>query len=314
MARYFITGSTGYVGSHLMARLAGLPDTTVIGLSRKGAVREEGRLLFQGDLLLDNLEAVLSEARPDVIFHTVGINPLAPFEDQMRVHAEGTRRLLSAVGELPEKPVVVVTGSAAEYGLRSEPVSEEALTRPEGEYGICKLAQTHIALTYARRYEIPVRVARIFNVYGHTMPGLVVASLASQIAAGERKQSAGPAVIQAMNLESARDFVHVDDVVSAMLAMAALPLPDASRNEPWGEIFNVATGEATPIRKVFETLLSLSTLRDPQVEVRADQRPDMSRADIAKIGQRTGWAPAVSLVDGLKQELDYWRNRVEALV
>ncbi len=308
MRRVLVTGSSGYIGSHLLEKLAACPDTLAFGLSRQGAARREDRVVLQGDLLMDDIGAVLTEVRPDVIFHSVGVNPLAPFEAQMRVHAEGTRRLLQALAENHLKPVVVVAGSAAEYGLRDEAVNEDSTPRPEGEYGICKLAQTQIALTYARRYEIPVRVARIFNVYGHTMPSLVVASLASQIAALEH-QAPGSPVIKAINLASARDFIHIDDVVAALLALADLPA-----GEPWGQVYNVASGESVPIRRVLEILLAASTLTHPEVEVRADQHPDVSRTEITKIRQFTDWQPTVPLADGLREELDYWRHRVAALV
>lgn len=313
MRRFLVTGSSGYIGSRLLERLAARPDTLAYGFSRQGSVRREGQIVFQGDLLLDDIGAVLTETRPEVIFHSVGVNPLAPFEEQMRVHAEGTRRLLQALADHHLKPVVVVAGSAAEYGLRDEAVNEDSMPRPEGEYGICKLAQTQIAMTFARRYEIPVRVARIFNVYGRTMPSLVVASLASQIAALElgraRKQATGSAAIHAINLASSRDFIHIDDVTAAMLALADLPV-----REPWGGIYNVASGESVPIRRVLELLLKASTLENPEVEVRADQHPDVSRAEIIKIRQYTDWQPTVPLADGLREELDYWRHRVEALV
>ena len=305
MKRYLITGSTGYIGSRLMDRLAGQPETMLYGLTRNDEANTPERLQLKADLVIDEIEHLLRQARPDVIFHAVGASPLASFQDQMLAHVEGTRRLMQAIADTEQKPHVIIVGSAAEYGLRLEAVNEDAQPQPEGDYGVCKIAQHYIARSFARRYDIPVTCARVFNVYGETAPGLVVASLASQVAS---IQQGAPPVIEAQNLASARDFIHVDDVVEALLAL--------SEQTPakGGETFNVASGVATRVKQVLELLLKEAAIEDVEVHANGPQTSDVSRADISRIYKHAGWRPRITLPEGMARELEYWQTRQKAPV
>lgn len=310
--RVLVTGSNGYIGGGLTRRLMQCPDTEVFGFNRTHDAKLQPGHCLADDLLDVDLRNWLSQIQPDVIYHCIGASPKSSFENQLRINAEGTRRLLQALVDAGLRPTVIIVGSAAEYGLRNEPVDENTPCQPEGEYGIAKLAQTQIAQSYARRYELPVIIGRVFNVFGQTGQHLAVASLASQIAQVELLSPACPE-LRVFNLKSRRDFVHIDDLVSALMALSAL----APKNKQSGQIYNIASGQSTALYTVLERLLDQSKLSETQrqqlqLEEQAPQQADCSWANIAKISQQTGWQPQVSLDAGLIRELDYWRAHLEA--
>lgn len=310
--RILVTGSGGYIGTHLAQRLLQLPDAEVYGLNRRPDPHLPLDHQLEGDILDVDLLGWLGDVRPHLIFHAIGTRSKSPFSNQLMVNVEGTRRLLQAFVDLEQRPKVVVLGSAAEYGLRDVPVDEMAVCQPEGEYGIAKLAQTQIAQSFARRYDLPVIVARIFNVYGQTERHLAIASLAHQIV---RAEEAFPesSEVHAHNLRSRRDFIHIDDVVDALIALAA----NTSLNETSGQIYNIAAGHSIPLSRILDRLLqdahmSKQDLKRVVLRVHGTQREDVSWADITKLRQHTGWTPRISLNEGLKRELEYWRQQLRA--
>lgn len=309
--RILVTGSTGYIGSHLSQALRTQSNVTLYGLNRSPDVCLPNHQQHCASLLKTNLNGWLDEIQPHTIFHCIGASPQSPFAEQLQLHAEGTRRLLEAATRLAHPPRVVLIGSAAEYGLRANPVDEDTLCQPQGEYGVAKLAQTHLAQSFARRFDLPVIIGRVFNVYGQTPPHLAVASLAWQIAQAEL-QPKQPNILRVFNLLSQRDFIHVKDVVQALLALSAL-----TQDEHWqGEVFNVASGQPTELQMVLDRLLALSPqfsqARDLQVMRQGPQTVDTSWADIGKIQRLTGWQPTIDLDTGLEEELAFWRAQGQA--
>lgn len=312
--RILVTGSTGYIGGHLVRHLLTVPDADIFGFNRNADKRLPAERFMEGDILTANLQPWLAEIRPQVIFHVTGTSPKALFEQQLLLNAEGTRRLLQAVVDSGQKPKVVIVGSAAEYGLRHEPVDENAVCLPEGEYGISKLAQTQIAQAFARRYNLPVIIGRVFNAYGHGQRHLVIAALASQIAQAEARFPE-PSEVHVQNLRSKRDFIHVDDIVEALLHLSNLE----EHNQTSGQVYNIASGRSTAISTILDELLDLTQLsRDElkrvELKLHGRQQEDTSWADIGKIVQHTGWVPKISLEEGLKRELNYWRSQAAAAV
>jgi len=305
--RILITGSTGYLGQHLTQRLLPSSQVELYTLNRAYDVRIPAERSLEGNLLTTNLLGWLNDVKPDVVFHCIGTEARAPFEHQLQIHAEGTRRLLQALIDNGQSPKVIITGSAAEYGLRDEAIDENNFCRPDGEFGISKLAQTLVAQSFARRYDLPVVIGRIFNVYGQTPRHLTVASMASQIAHAEMV-SPDYSELHVYNLRSRRDFIHIDDVVDALIALSNLP----TRHEMSGQVYNIGSGASTSISAILDILLDAShldrdALKKVSMRLHGVQQEDNSFADITKIRQHTDWEPHVSLERGLRRELNFWR-------
>ncbi len=310
--RWLVTGVNGFVGGHLVARLAEA-DASVWGTVRPGTPATAGYAPLQADLLDPSaVEAAVAQARPDRIVHLAAQSSARDSWDDpagtLGTNLLGLLHLLEAVRRQGLLPRVLVVGSSDEYGAPEAegPVAEDTPLRPVSPYAVSKLAQGYLALQYALAHGLPCVRTRTFN---HTGPGrgagFAESSFARQIAeieAGRREP-----VIRVGNLDVVRDFSDVRDVVRAYLLLVERGTP--------GEVYNVASGSGVSMGEILERLLQLSPAR---VEVRRDPtllRPaDVPRivGDAEKLRRATGFVPEIPLERTLADLLAYWRERVAA--
>jgi GDP-4-dehydro-6-deoxy-D-mannose reductase len=312
--RAFVTGATGFAGSHLIDDLiAG--GHQVFSLVHAGSSHQpipESALCqgIAGDLLdRDGLKKAVHHAHPDVIFHLAGqASPALSWKDPaltLTINSVGTANLLEAAVALGRPRVVVVT-SAEIYGqVRPEilPLTEETPARPDHPYGVSKAAAGQLVAIYRQRYQLPVVEARPFNHIGPRQTlGFVVPDFASQLAA--IKLGRQEATISVGNLNAERDFSDVRDVVRAYRRLAEAGRP--------GESYLICSGQAVPIHYLLTTLIELAGV---DVEIRYDperMRPSDTPTlygSYAKLQQDTGWRPEVHLRQSLADALQEWLER-----
>jgi GDP-4-dehydro-6-deoxy-D-mannose reductase len=312
----FITGIAGFAGSHLAKFLVTHTELDVSGLIHKRTENvshlKEQLELHRGDLFDPlSIGKILSEAKPDYIFHLAG-EPNVPLSysspwETFECNVLTQLNLLEAVRELAPRARVLIVGSAEEYGLvRSEdlPVREDTPLRPDSPYGVSKIAQDMMGLQYHLRYDMPVIRARAFNHIGARQTERFVASaFARQIAAIEAGLE--PPIISVGNLSAERDFTDVRDTVRAYYLLL-------QHGEP-GEVYNIGSGVAHSIDELLDILLSFVDIKiDIQVDS-ARLRPSdvpIRRCDYSKLHAATGWEPSIPFEKGLEYTLDYWRDKV----
>lgn len=310
MRTILVTGSTGYVGRHLIRRLqrrfGAEGNFRIFGLSRHGDPDAQGWTSYAGDLLLPDLPRLLEELQPDVIFHTASTPPHEPLEEQMRTHVMGTRHLLQALVDTQVDARVVIPGSCAEYGHQPEPVTETTPLQPDTEHAISKIAQTHLALHYVNHYQLDVVIGRVFHVYGlNPNSKKLIASLAAQLVRFEKAYPAFPK-LHVRNLWAERDFIHIEDAADALITLA-----EKGRA---GNIYNISANQAIPVQELVDILLRYARVRHVEVVASGDKKHDFCQGRSQKITAHTGWKPHVSLEDGLKKELDFWRKELVYLL
>ncbi|MGH2517120.1 MAG: GDP-mannose 4,6-dehydratase, partial [Ktedonobacterales bacterium] len=193
------------------------------------------------------------------------------------------------------------------YGLvhpDENPIREDCLPRPANPYAVSKVTQDLYGYQYFAAYGLPVLRVRPFNHFGpRQTDAFVIASFAHQIALIESGQAAP--VLLVGNLDAQRDFLPVEDVVRAYIAIATSGQPGAA--------YNIGSGQACSIRQILDALLALATV---PIEVRTDParlRPadvPLLVADTARIRTDTGWTPSDDLDAALQRTLDYWRQIV----
>lgn len=315
--RVFITGATGFAGSHLVDLLLD-EDHHVLALvheatSHQGLPQHERIQPVTGDLLdPDALAAAVKQARPDIIFHLAGQayparSWLEPAQT-IAVNTGGTANLLRAAAEYGRPRVVVVT-SAEIYGPISSddlPLTEQTQPHPRHPYGVSKLAAGELARAYWERYELPVVEARPFNHIGpRQAAGFVVPDFASQLAAIRLGRS--EPVIRVGNLEPQRDFTDVRDVAAAYLRLAEAGQP--------GQPYLICSGRPVTIRTLLETLIELNGIK---VDVVTDEQR-LNPSDIPclfgsydKIAADTGWQPRIHLRQSLADALADWEARLRS--
>jgi nucleoside-diphosphate-sugar epimerase len=190
----------------------------------------------------------------------------------------------------------VMTGTCAEYDTDLGYLRESGPTRPATLYAAAKLSLGMIAAIRAGQLGIGFSWARLFYLYGpqederRMVPSLIRALLENK----PFKASSGRQV---------RDYLHVDDVASALGALAA-----ARANGT----FNVCSGEPVPVRELMGTLGRIAGRPDI---IRFGELPDREWeppficGDSSRLRTATGWTPAYELEAGLRQTYDSWASR-----
>ena len=316
--RVFVTGATGIVGSWL-----------VKGLLRRGAsvvtlVRDwdpQTELVRSGDILrtsvvngrledYDTLERAINEHEIDTVFHlgaqpivsTALRNPLPTFEANVR----GSYNLLEAcrVHRSLVSRVVIASSDKAYGDGPSLPYTEDMPANGKHPYDVSKSCTDLIALSYAHTYDVPVTVARCGNIYGggdlnwsRIVPGTI-----RSLWLGERP------VIRSNGL-FIRDYIFVDDVVDAYIALAE----QTGRAGVDGEAFNFSPESKVSVLEITAAIQRAMERTDlePVIldQVRAEIRDQY--LDSAKARQVLGWAPRHTLDQGLQKTIAWYRRFLE---
>lgn len=300
--RVLVTGGTGMVGAALIRRLVGDGHhVTLLVRVESNRVRlqavEERMGFVVGDIRdAASVHAAVQEAKPELVYHlasTAFNPPTISAQAHLDTITLGTLNLLEALkGDAGVQ--VIAAGSAAEYGSGSR-LREEQPLRPATVLGAAKAAAALLLQAYARRYGMRTVVLRLFTPYGPwEHPGrLVPHTVCSALDGRDVPLTRG---------EQQRDFIYLDDVVDALLAAAARPLPP-------GSVFNIGSGIGVPVRTVVERVLELMGNPVKPLVGALPTRPDEIRemsADITAARMHLGWQPRTSLTEGLEKAITWW--------
>jgi GDP-4-dehydro-6-deoxy-D-mannose reductase len=313
--RIFMTGMSGFIGSHLASHLAGEGHDVWGTYYIKGELGSlkalKGRVRAVHCDVRDRrgLRAAVARARPDRVYHLAAQSfPTVSWAYPaltMETNAGGTINLFEALRWLKLEPRVLVAGSSAVYGFVTPdevPVGEDHPMRPLHPYGVSKVAQEMLAFQYFKNFGIWSSTARIFNTTGPGKVHDVCADFASQVARIEAKRQKNPMSVG--NLQPRRDITDVRDQVRGLEAIM-------ERGEP-GQSYNLSSAKAVSIREVLDRLVALSTTK---IEVKVDKkllRPTdepVIMGDNRKVVRATGWRPKIPISKTLEDTLNHWRNR-----
>jgi len=296
--RVLITGGSGFVGQWLGRALLARGDAVFAG-ARRGAPttgvlsNDERKAICWTSLDLvsdDSVRAAVETSAPDWLVHLAGIAspveanaaPIHAFE----VNALGVLRVLDAIGRSGGKTRVLVVGSAEQYGAHQAseyPLVETAAQQPLTPYAVSKAAQELIALQAFRASGTSVIATRSFN---HSGVGHGERYLLPTLVRRARELPREGGVLRIGNGDVRRDYLHVQDVVAAYLALLESGTP--------GEVYNVSSGVGVPVRQLAERVLvrlgvAAEISSDPAL-ARATDVP-LLIGDNRKLRQATGWAP-----------------------
>lgn len=240
-----VTGAAGFVGANLVRRLVHdghevhllvHPDSEhwrLDGVAGHAALH---------DVDLEDRDAVarvMGRVGADWVFHAAA-HGAYPYQTDLRKMIDtnllGTINLVEAALASGFE-AFVHTGTSSEYGVKDHGPAEDELPEPNSHYAVTKAAATLYCRHMAQAHAAPIRVLRLYSVYGpweeptRLMPRLVVEGLR-----GRWPPMANPA--------TARDYVYTEDVVDAYLAAATVP-----DQEP-GAVYNIGTGVQTSLQQV----------------------------------------------------------------
>src|SRR5581483_8961868 len=302
-----VTGGAGFIGSHIVDTLVERGDSVRVlddlsaGFAENVNPKAE---LIQGDVA--NAPTVAAAvAGAEVVFHEAAHKAVLrsvehPLEtDTANTH--GTLTVLKCALDAGVRRVVYASSSSIYGGAEQLPTPESAPARPRSPYAVSKLAGEHYCRVFAELYGLETVALRYFNVYGpRQRPDSMYAAVIPLFIDALRRGTVP--TVHGDGLQT-RDFAFIADAVEANLAAAEAPADACS-----GNVYNVAGGAAHSLLDLLETLGSILRVKpDPEhTDARAgDVRH--SRADLSAAARDLGYRPAVDLVAGLRETVN-WRS------
>jgi UDP-glucose 4-epimerase len=299
--RAVVTGGAGFIGSNLVDALVARGDEVVVvddlSTGKRENVNSEARLV-ELDIRSPELADAFADARPEVCFHLAAQADVPTSVERPDFDAEvnvvGSVRVLQAAGDAT--PVVFSSTGGAIYGECERPARETDPRRPLSPYGVAKLAGEEYFASWNRLHGTHHTVLRFANVYGPRqeagLEGGVVAIFLDGMADGRETAIFGDG-------KQTRDFVHVDDVVSAVMTAVGK-----------GGVHNVGSGVETSVAELHAHCRAVSgDDRPPRLEPPRPGDVVRSILDVSQTAKELGWRPQVSLDEGLRRTWDWMQSR-----
>ncbi|MCC6196837.1 MAG: SDR family oxidoreductase [Burkholderiales bacterium] len=324
--QWLVTGSAGFIGSHLVEALLRL-DQRVISLDNfatgyrrnldevrdaVGARAWRRHTFIESDIV--NPVACVSACRGvDVVLHEAALGSVPrSIEDPLRTHAANATGFVNMMVAARDAGVAsfVYAASSSTYGDHPGlPKVEDQIGRPLSPYAVTKLIDELYASVFARCYGLTTVGLRYFNVFGARQdPGGAYAAVIPRWV--DAMLCGAPVTIHGDG-ETTRDFCHVSNVVQANILAAIADPADAG-----DQVFNVAVGGRTSLAELAQLLRQLVEERHPGLAVPPAVHSDFrtgdvrhSQADISKARRILGYDPVFDVASGLREALPWYEQR-----
>lgn len=308
---YLVTGGAGFIGSHIVEYLVKkgcmvrVIDNFTTG-KRENLSHVRGSIeLIEGDIRdYDMLMRAVCDV--DCIFHQAAITSVArSWDDPIQtfdVNSTGTLKLIMAASKSSVKKIIYASSSSVYGDTPVLPKSEDYSPKPLSPYALSKLMGEEKLRIFGQSTGINIIVLRYFNVYGPRQDASspYAAVIPKFIDAILRKQS--PIIYG--DGEQTRDFTYIEDVVRAnILAMES--------NIEGFFVMNIGTGINISINELFRKICEITgSYLVPEYKPPRTGDVKHSRADIQKALKIIGYKPGVSLENGLKMTVEYFKKKI----
>ena len=318
--RTLVTGAAGFIGSTLVDRLLeeGHQVTGVDNLSAGSpATNLESAHLHKGrgrftlvaiDVRHPELSDIVAGSNPDVVFHLAAQIDVRRSVDDPQYDARnnvlGTINLLEAIRRARVPRIVYAGSGGSRYGAPTTlPATEDTAVDPLSPYAVANVASEFYMRAYASMYGLTPICLALANVYGPRQypqgkPGVVTLFASAMI-------SGRPTTIYGDG-SATRDYVYVDDVVTAFLCAADAPLTTTG-------VFNVGTGVQTTVAELHQLIAAtVGVSRPPDHAEARTGEVHASALDPARAGRELGWKPDTDLADGIKRTVGWLRDLLDS--
>ena len=309
---YLVTGGAGFIGSHLVEHLVRrgaavrVVDNFVTG-NRNNLAGLEAVELIEGDLA-DAEVARRSVAGVAYVLHQAAI-PSVPrsVEDPLtshRANIDATLQLLIAARDAGVRRVVYAASSSAYGDTPTLPKVETMATAPRSPYALQKLVGEQYAELFTKLYGLETASIRYFNVFGPRQDpespySGVIARFITALIRGARTTIYGDG-------EQTRDFTYIDNVVTGVLAACKAP-------RVCGTVMNLATGDRVSLNMLLDRLCAIVGVDiKPVCEPARPGDVRDSLADCTLARKLLGYTPSVSLDEGLRRTVEWYRRSSSA--
>ena len=299
--KVLVTGASGFIGTHLCNRLIEA-GAEVHALSRSPRSGDSSPpTWWKGDVAeIEEVRSLFRKVRPKTVYHlashVMGAPDLQHVLPTFRANLQSSVNLLIAAAENGCERLIM-TGSLA------EPEPSKGETFPVAPYAAAKWASSGYARMFHALYGVPVVLARVFMVYGpaqRDLSKLIPYSILSLL------QGKSPAISSGERLV---DWIYVDDVVDAYLALASAPGIE-------GQTIEIGSGRLTSIREIVGQLARLVGKGiEPTFGALPDRPMEPLRiAAVAETRGRIGWSPKTELSEGLSRTVEWYTEHLSVLL
>lgn len=309
MKRILVTGSGGFIGSHLTEKLI-RDGYQVRAFVHYNSFNSWGWLDSLESKIKKSIDVFSGDIRDphgvkkamqgcDAVFHLAALIGI-PYsyhspDTYVDTNVKGTLNIVQAARELNLEKLVHTSTSEVYGTARFVPITEEHPLQGQSPYSASKIGADQIAMSFYHAFKTPVAIIRPFNTYGpRQSTRAVIPTIISQIMAGNR-------VIRLGSIHPTRDFNYVSDTVNGFIAIA-------SSEKTTGQIVNIGSNYEVSIGDIVKIIADIMGV---EIEIQADEqriRPDNSEverlwADNTRARVLTGWQPLYGSGDGLKRGL-----------
>lgn len=313
--KILVTGSDGFIGSHLTERLVDL-GYSVKAFVYYNAFNSNGWLdtlpkeklakieIFSGDVRDPNgVRTAVKDC--DVIFHLAALIGI-PFsyhspDSYVDTNIKGTLNILNACKDYNVKKCVITSTSETYGTAKYIPIDENHPLQGQSPYSATKIAADQLAMSFYRSFNTPIAIIRPFNTYGPRQSArAIIPTIISQIAAKKSEIHIG-------SLDPKRDFTYVLDLVDAFILIA-------EKDQTLGEVINIGSnfevsiGDlATKIKKIMNSSAKIVS----DIERKRPEKSEVERlwADNKKAKAFLGWSPRHTLDEGLKKTSEWFLDK-----
>lgn len=312
--KVLVTGADGFIGSHLVEALL-KEGAKVRAFIFYNSFNSWGWLDTLSKEILKNVEVVAGDIRDphgvrravqevDAVFHLASLIAI-PFsyhspDAYVDTNVKGALNVLQACREYDVKRVLITSTSEVYGTAQYAPIDEKHPFQGQSPYSASKIGADRIAESFYRSFDLPVVIARPFNTYGPRQSArAVIPTIITQILNGAREIKLG-------SLYPTRDLNYVEDICRGMIALAKC-------DEAVGKEVNLGSGTEISVGDLAQTIIILTGAQVAVISDEERKRPDNSEVERLLCDNRmmrnlTGWAPAVTLEDGLRRTIAWFSD------
>jgi dTDP-glucose 4,6-dehydratase len=312
--KVLVTGSDGFIGSHLVERLSEL-GANVRALVLYNSFNSWGWLDTVDSEKLKNVEVIAGDIRDphdvqemvrdiEIVFHLAALIAI-PYsyrspDSYVDTNVKGTLNILQAARKCSVEQIVHTSTSEVYGTAQFVPITEEHPLVGQSPYSASKIAADQFAVSFHRSFDLPVTIIRPFNTYGPRQSArAVIPTVISQALSGKK-------VVHIGNVRPTRDLTYVADTVEGFVKAA-------EHKDTIGKTINLGSNSEISIGDLAE---KISSLMDHSFEIAVDKerfRPERSEvdrlwSDNSKAGRIMRWEPTIPLEKGLELTIEWFKK------